>query len=150
MFWFSKRIFLVYYYFNYYLRLKNNPFTYYNLDLSYVNYNKYKSDNEKSSPNKSLFNLLMNNYYESKKISRTQRIVFAFTVSARNDRQIMRVLKRLYHPLHFYYFHVDEVIYFLLNWNFMFKMKLSKFQRVRFIWETNSKVQLEICVKLKI
>ena len=105
---------MVFYLNYYYQRPKNNLFTI-DLDLSNVNYNKYKSENEKSLPNKSLFNLLMNNNYESKNLTRTQRIVFAFTVSARNDRQIMRLLKRLYHPLHFYYFHVDQVICFHLN-----------------------------------
>jgi hypothetical protein len=82
--------------------------------LSNVNYYKYKSDKEKST-NKSLLNLLVNNCYKTKKTSKAKRIVFVFTVSARNDRQIMRLLKRLYHPLHFYYFHVDEVIYEYLS-----------------------------------
>ncbi len=41
------------------------------------------------------------------------RIVFIFTLNGRNDRFIIRLLKKLYHPEHFYYFHVDEKAVYL-------------------------------------
>ena len=37
------------------------------------------------------------------------RIAFIFTVNGRSSRQIKRLLKNLYSPNHFYYFHVDQV-----------------------------------------
>lgn len=53
----------------------------------------------------------------------TIRIVFLFTLNGRSIRQIIRLFNTLYNESHYYYFHVDQVIFrfqLLLSNNFKF------------------------------
>lgn len=70
-----------------------------------ISYDLFKLNNEKKSIFTSLFGSMTNKFQH--------RIVFIFTLNGRNDRFVMRLLKRLYHSDHFYYFHVDEKAVYL-------------------------------------
>ena len=42
------------------------------------------------------------------------KIVFVLTLNGRQVRQVVRLLRTIYHPHHYYYIHVDSVSYFPL------------------------------------
>ncbi len=57
-------------------------------------------------------------YLKTKGIARLLKVAFLFTVNKRDYRHVIRMLKNIYSPHHFYYFHVDKVRKILISNSF--------------------------------
>jgi hypothetical protein len=74
-------------------------------DTRRISYDLFKAKKNKKS--------IYNSLFGSSMVGKFNRIVFIFTLNGRNDRFVIRILKKLYHAEHFYYFHVDEKAVYL-------------------------------------